>query len=311
MADTGEPWTFARVLRVFQTASRVVMNIPSQIEIIRFMSYPVFAEFLRLNLRFSLKFAAENYLARGLTVSQRKTCFLHHYDRLKQALPDAMLRGILHDRISIFETTEDGCRYRITVHLSRPWDKEGELSLTFDADGTDLYVISFSIVPGQILKFAVPSVLLVTRVQGMRGEFRGIQQATKSLHDVAPAAVLMAALQGFGEAIGVDEIAGISAFRQSAYNELYKDIFLRSYDEFFLEMGLVKADEDLYRSAIPLPEKPMQEVKRGHKLRTKDKRTFKREIGDAVRRFFEQNWRVSKDFQRVEQTIEVPAQTRW
>lgn len=307
VADTGEPWTFARTARVIRTASRLASSIPSQIEIFRFLKYPVFANFLRVNLRFALKFAADNYLVRDLTLRERKICFLYHYQRLKEALPDDMLRGILHGRVPIVEMKEDGCQYRVTGHLSRPWDKEGELSLTLDAEGTDLYVISFSIVPGSIVKSEAPDVLLVTRMQGTRGEFRAIQNATKALHDVAPASLLMAALQGFGEALGVNEIVGISAERQSAYNELYKDIFVRSYDEFFHDVGLSRDLDDLYRSPIPTPEKPMQDVKHGHKLRTKEKRAFKRKISDAVRRFFEQNWRGDGDYSHLDQIIEVSA----
>lgn len=307
VANTGEPWTWERTLRVMRTALRLTTNIPSQVEIFRFMKHPVFAEFLRLNLRFPLKFAAENYLVRGIGTKERKLGFLHHYERLKQALPEEMLRSILRDRVSIFEVSEGGRQYRVTAHLSRPWDKEGELSLTLDMDGTDLYVLSFSIVPGKILKLAATEVLLVTRIQGTRGEFKSIQQTTKSLHDVAPASLLMSALQGFGEALDAQEIVGISAVRQSAYNELYKEIFFRSYDEFFIDIGLMKTDDDLYRSPIPIPEKPMQDVKRGHKLRTKEKRVFKREIADTVRRFFKQNWRVSNNCQSAEQTNQVPS----
>jgi uncharacterized protein VirK/YbjX len=273
--------------------------------------HPVFAEFLRVNLRFALKFAAEDYLVRGLTAQERKVCFLHHYNFLKKAVPEEMLRRILHDRVSVLEVNEEGRQYRVTAHLSRPWDKEGELSLTLDASGIDLYVLSFSIVPGQILKLAIPDVVLVTRIQGIRGEFKGIQEATRALHDVAPAALLMAALQGLGEALGVGEIAGVAALRQSAYNELYKEVFVRSYDEFFLEMGLAKAEGELYRSPIPIPDKPLQEVKRGHKLRTKEKRAFKREVADSVREFVEQNWRVVPDYSRQEQPFESPVQSRY
>ncbi|MFC5863829.1 DUF535 family protein [Acidicapsa dinghuensis] len=291
-----------------RTGLRLITSLPSQFEILRCMRHPVFAELWRNHWRIPLKFAADDYLVQELTIGERKTCFLHHYDWLAKSFPEKMLRKIMMDRVTLFEIFEGGERYEITLHFSHSSEKEGELTLDLHVQGNDLYVISFTVVPGAIVKSSEPDVLLVTRVQGLRGEYRAIQQATKALRDVAPPALLMAALQGFADGLGIREVVGISAVRQSAYSEQYKEVFFRSYDEFFVDAGLTAAEDHLYRSPIPIPEKPIQDVKRGHKLRTKEKRALKREIIDGVRGFFDQSLQDYGNYPRHEQTIPVTAQ---
>lgn len=297
-----------RAARIFRTSLRVLGNIPSQFEVLRLMRHPLFAELLPLNPRFAIKFAADDYLLRGLSVAERKECFLHHYERLRQLLPDTMIRRILHRSISILEIREHHNVYRVTVHLSRPWDKEGELSLDLDLDGETIYVLSFSIVPGRIVKSAASEVVLITRLQGAKTQYKSIRQATKVMNDVSPVFLLLASLQGFAEAFGVSEISGVSAVRQSAYAEEHAEIFHNAYDSFFIDVGAVLSPENLYHCPIPLSEKPITDIKAGHKLRTKKKRAFKRGVSQAVRLFFQRSRRASADGARLEQGFELPVQ---
>jgi uncharacterized protein VirK/YbjX len=302
---TGETWSPSRIARV---AFRVLGHLPYQLEILRLLKYPVLAELLPSNPRFAIKFAADDYLARDLSVAERKSCFLHHYGRLLGALPDRMLRRILHRSVSIFEFREGDSFYRVIASLSRPWDKEGELSLTLELNGTGIYVIAFSIVPGSIVHSEAPEVLLISRMQGMKGKYGLIQRATKAMSDVAPASFLLAALQGFAEAFGVGEIVGVSAVRQSAYSEESDEIFRKAYDEFFNTVGAVLGPDNLFRCPVPIPEKRLQDVKRGHKLRTKEKQAFKRDVSDTVLRFFQRNWRTGGQPSQEEQTSDVPVE---
>jgi len=301
----GERWSATRLVRV---ALRVLGNLSCQMEILRLLKYPVLAEMLPCNPRFPIKFAADDYLARDLSVAERKSCFMHHYVRLLGALPDRMLRLIFHRSVSIFEMREGESVYRVIIHLSMPWDKEGELSLTLERNGIGIYVISFSIVPGSIVNSEAPEVLLISRVQGMKGKYKMIQEATKVMSDVNPASCLVAALQGFAEAFGICEIVAVSAVRQSAYSEDQAEMFRKAYDEFFYTVGAVLGSDNFFHCPVPIPEKPIQEVKRGHKLRTKEKRAFKREVSDAVLRFFQRNWRASGARSRAERTSDLPVQ---
>ena len=88
---------------------------------------------------------------------------------------------------------------------------------------------------------------------------------------------------------------GVSALRQANYHEDCAGVFRKSYDDFFRNLGAVLGPENLYSCPVPIPEKPLQEVKRGHKLRTKEKRAFKREVASAVRLFFQVNRRTGDE----------------
>jgi uncharacterized protein VirK/YbjX len=300
-----------------RAALRLFRNLSGEIEILRLimMKYPVFAGVLPSSPRFPLKFVSPGYLARGLSVAERKDCFLHHYNRLGEALPNTLLRRILHDRVSIFEVREGESVYRVTAHLSRArhGDTEGELCLGLELNGEAIYILSFSIVPGRIVNSEAREVLLLARIQGTKGKYGSIRQATKAMKDIAPASLLMASLQGFAEAFDVSEIAGVSATRQSIYTEDLAERFREAYDDFFTNLGAVASPEGFYRCPVPLPEKPLTEVKRGHKLRTREKRAIKRIIADAVCRYFRQCWRRSDDAARedsssLEQAVELPIQ---
>jgi uncharacterized protein VirK/YbjX len=292
-----------------RVAMRVLRNFPCQFEILRFLRQPIFRQILPFNPRFAIKFAADDYLARDLSVGERKSCFIHHYTRLRSVLSDSMLRRILHRSVCVFEMVEGENVYRVMAHLSRPWDKEGELSLDLELDGVGIYVISFTIVPGSIVKSEAAEVLLISRMQGMKGKYGLIQRATKTMNDVAPAWFLLAVLQGFAGAFGIREIVAVSAMRQSASGEDCEEEFRRSYDEFFNSLGAVMGPEKLFRCPVPIPEKPLEEIKRGHKLRTKQKRAFKREVADVVRRFFQSNRQMTGELTEAQgpRLIQFPA----
>lgn len=107
----------------------------------------------------------------------------------------------------------------------------------------------------------------------------------KALYDVAPAVLLLAALQGAAKALSSGEVACIFATDQSAYCELCASSFKSAYDDFFADLGVEKNAANFFVSSIPFREKPLVQVKQGHKLRTKEKREFNRQFADEVCRY--------------------------
>jgi len=237
-----------------------------------------FAEATRSNPRFALKYLTHDYLARGLTTAQRASCFLHHYRRMHAALSEAALRQILHEFIAIHEINAGGSRFTVTMCLSRDFDKEGEFSLNLHVDSEIVFLLAFTIVPGDVVKSAASEVLLVSRLQGMKGSYELIQLATKALHNVAPDAFLFAALQGVADAFGIREIAAVSAVRQSSYTEDSVVEFRQAYDRFLSGLGIPQTADGFFLTPVPVEGRPLASIKRGHKIRTKEKRAFKRQI---------------------------------
>jgi hypothetical protein len=247
---------------------------------------PPLTEFVFSHPSFAVKYLMRDYLARGFTVAEHASCFLYHYRRVYAALPDHLFRQALLEDFTIHEIFEDVHRFTLTMGLSRPYDEEGELSLNLCVDSEIVFILAFTIVPGSVVQSPAQEVLLVTRLQGVKGAYAQIAAATKAMHDVAPGALLLAALQGFGEAFGINEIVAVSAVRQSSYSEAAAAVFKEAYDDFFTELGMTNHATGFYRASIPLQGKPLTCIKHGHKLRTREKRAFKQQIQSICAGFF-------------------------
>lgn len=268
--------------RVFRTLLGVSTNLPRQIEILRLMRFPAYAEFLRADPRFRFKFLIRDYLVRGFSTGQRAACFLHHYKRLRASLSADLLHRILYQKVTVFEAEQAGLHVEISLCFSRPFEKEGELSLHLHVDGTVVFVLSFTIVPGWVVGSDVEEVLLISRLQGTNGYYPQIRAATRALHDVGPAALLLAALDGFAKAFGIGQMAGVSAVRQSSFTEALSGFYRSAYDGFFSEVGVSQNASGFFLSSIPPEEKPISSIKQGHRIRTKEKREFKRQLAQDI-----------------------------
>jgi hypothetical protein len=270
---------------------RAVCNIGRHRKIVQILQLPEFAELVHADPRFAFKYLTHGYLARQLSVAERASCFVHHYQSLHDRLPRPFLRQILRRDVTLVEMRDGETCFAITFGFSRTHDKEGELSLNLAVDGQTVFILSFTIVPGKVVKSQAEDVLLITRIQGVKGCYRQISRATKALHDVAPDALLVAALQGAGEALGIRVLGCISATDQNSYCNECAESFKAAYDDFFTERGVEKNEANFFLAPIPLIEKPLVLVKPGHKLRTREKRVFKREIANAVCRLLEESCR--------------------
>jgi uncharacterized protein VirK/YbjX len=167
------------------------------------------------------------------------------------ALPDRLLRQTLLGDVTLHEIYKGGNRYALTICLSRsPSDKEGELSIHLEMDGDKLYNLSFSIVPGWVVKSAAAETALITRLQGMPGiNLTQIRLAIKALNGINPRALVFAALEGIAAGLGVGEIAAVCATNQTSYCEEFAASFRNCYDDFFTDRGLDKTSEPLAKSS--------------------------------------------------------------
>jgi uncharacterized protein VirK/YbjX len=274
-------WSPSRFTRIIWTLAR---NIPTQFRVLRVLSRPAYRRLMEVNPRFALKYSSLHYLARGLTVEQQAECFIHHYSRLPDVLPENVLIKVLLEDILLDEIQTANDLFAVRMGLSRPWDDEGELSLNFEVNGKVVFVLSFTIIPGWVVQSEAREVVLVSRLQGVKGYFEEIQRATKTMHDVAPPALLFAALCGVAAAFGIKRMAGITAAMKPEFHfyEGEATHIQQAYDEFFSELGATKGPADFYLAPMPPPEKPITSIKRGHKTRTRKKRAFKQEIMQRI-----------------------------
>lgn len=269
----------ARVLRFLWSVSS---DIPRQLEIFRLMRIPVFADFLRTDPRFRFKCLIRDYLVRGLSTSQRSASFLHHYKRLHTSMSADLLHRTLYQSVTVLEARLEKIHLEMSLCFSRPFEKEGELSLNLHVDGAVVFVLSFTIIPGWVVESEDEEVLLISRLQGTNGYYPQIQAATKAMHNVGPAALLLTALHGFARAFGIGQMAAVSAYSQSSYTEELSPFYKNAYDDFFSEIGVCKNAAGFFLSSIPPEDRPMSSIKQGHKIRTREKRQFKRQVAEEV-----------------------------
>jgi uncharacterized protein VirK/YbjX len=279
--------------RFFRNLGGVSTNIPRQIEIFRIMRFPIYADFARTEPRFRFRFLIRDYLVRGFSTGRRAACFLHHYKRLYASMSADLLHRTLYQNVIVFEAQQNDLHLEISLCFSRPFEKEGELSLNLHVDGAVVFVLSFTIIPGWVVQSDSAEVLLISRLQGTNGYYRQIRAATKALNDVGPAALLLAALHGIAKAFGINTMAGVSAVRQSSFTEKLSHFYVSAYDDFFSEIGIAKSTSGLFLSSIPPEDRPMSSIKQGHKIRTREKREFKRQVAEEVRLLLRQEMNVT------------------
>ncbi|WP_223653972.1 DUF535 family protein [Hymenobacter psoromatis] len=168
---------------------------------------------------------------------------------------------------------------RFSIELSYPvraWF-EGELSLNFLVAGTLVQMLTFVIVPGATVGIAAPQALLISQVQGTKnGEL--LRHATKCLHDLTPASLLVNATYGLAAALGIGQAVGISTREQLGRgSKLYFD-----YDSFWQQFRGEWLASHFYQLDINAPEKPIEEIKAKYRPRTLRKRHYKQQVRQLV-----------------------------
>ncbi|HZP04800.1 MAG TPA: DUF535 family protein [Terracidiphilus sp.] len=272
-------WNPPRLARIVWA---VASNSRWQIQIFKLLASPPLKALVFIDPRIAFKYLSRDHLARGLDISARAACFMHHYNFLRSKFPSHLLRQVIHREATLLDVVEDGKRHTITMGLSRQEVREGELFLHQMVDGVKIFVMQFTIVPGRIVGSCAENVILVSRLQGMKGCFTQVHAATKAFRDVAPPALLMSALQGIAEAFGIREMAGVNATRQFSYVEDHAESFLEAYDRFFDNLGATLSHKGFFTTPLPLEEKSLHHIKNGHKSRTRKKRAFKLQIAERV-----------------------------
>lgn len=272
-------WSPPRLARIVWA---VMTNIGRQINVFRLLARPPLQSLVFVDPQIPFKYLSRDYLVRGLSVCDRAACFTHHYGFMQSRFPAQMLRQTLQREYPLLEVEESGSRYTVSLGFSRREVREGELFLHLLVDGVCVYIMQFTIVPGSVVGSGAANVLLISRVQGMKGNYTRVHAATKAFREVAPPALLISVLQGFAAAFGIQEFAGVCATSQFSYTPDCADSFVEAYDNFFLELGASRSRASFYWSPLPLAEKSLDDIKNGHKARTRKKRAFKLEIAERV-----------------------------
>src|ERR1035441_3480947 len=147
---------------------RLLNNIGTQREISGLLRLEPFSEALQISPRFLFKYLTPYYLALGLTVRQRSSCFIHHYRRLHKTVCVSALHKMFNGSVTLHEVDYSGSKFAITmgwVNSVLDKDMEGELSLDLQIDGEKIFNLSFTFIPGWVMDQDYPEIMFVTRLQ--------------------------------------------------------------------------------------------------------------------------------------------------
>ena len=265
--------------RLTRAAWAFISNPRGQMELLRIFSLPAFRAMVLLEPVFPFRHLSRNFLLPGLSGRMRTAGILHHY-RFLIARNDSLRE------VSLLEHESQGREFAVT--LGPPVAHalmEGEALLQLLVDGTPVYQLQFTIVPGRLVHSEQRDVLFVQRLQGAKGCFEQISAATRAFADVAPPLLLVSVLEGIAAAWGIHEMAGISGESQLScrlYNEGSSAPFREAYDDFFVQLGARRVCADLFSLPLPIADKPMDRISNGHRARTRRKRAFRHEIANRV-----------------------------
>ena len=248
-------------------------------EILRLLKLQPFDEIVENYPGLALNYVVPNYLARGFTVAERVACFLHHYRRIHALFPEDVLRQLLQGFIPLYEISDRGNYFALMIGLPRPpLDKEGELSLILQVNNETIFSLSFTIVPGWVVKSETAEVLLISHLQGRRGCNSQIRLARKAFQDYSPRGPLLAALQGIADAFDIGEIVAVCATNQKSFKMERATLFKNAYDDFFAKAGMVRISADFYSSPIPIEGKPLASFRGRAKRRAHLRRTARQQV---------------------------------
>ncbi|MFZ5527057.1 MAG: DUF535 family protein [Pseudomonadota bacterium] len=232
------------------------------------------------------------YLSSNFERATRLEMLLAHYRFLNERLGARFCSGIVHGTLIPWISEEQG--HHFSIHVSGPCavsgHREGELTFTLRMDAADVYKVSFSIVPASALSMPSGSTparhghtLYIGRVQGVVGTFEQIRLATKACHDIAPPDLLMAAIAGMAEALGIEVIAGVGIEHSISSESIQQSNMSFDYTEFWDRYQSSKTADGHHLMQVPYPEKPIQAIASKHRKRTLLKREFKHQITQATR----------------------------
>ena len=217
------------------------------------------------------------YIAASFGPTARLAVLLHHYQFLKHQSGPAFFSAVAGHAVLWRDVHGPDV---FTIFLAYPLRVgfEAELSLHFALNNTVLQVVGFVIAPGPVVGMASGPVLLFSQVQGTR-DVGLLKHATKTLHEIPPAILLVNAAYGLMAALGIAQAAGVGTENQlSAGPTTYFD-----YTSFWHKLlGHQTTPGAPLQLPVPTPEKPIAQIASNHRGRNLRKRRYKQSIRETV-----------------------------
>lgn len=225
----------------------------------------------------ALKYVGD-HLALSLSAAQRREALESHYALLPRLLRPG-LKHALRGGALIWSKQVAGDLPPLSISLepSKLAPMEGELQLRFSFK-TDLCVLTFLIAPGHIFGANIATVLFIGGLQGRIASRDEIREASRANDEVSPAAMVILSVQLLAKIMQMDALIAITDAEHISrrYSKITFD-----YARIWREAGGVPLGP-FYRLPLESPQKPLSEIPRSHRYRTRRRREAKKAIRTAI-----------------------------
>jgi uncharacterized protein len=261
---------------------RIAWVMPWYFKLLRVLISPEIRAIVRRDWR-TILIPLRSYLSIVLRRKNRIKVMTHHYTYLRDNLDDDFLARICRTPVPLWKEEAKGVSYQIVISVPPSvsgQNREGDLSLLFQADSTSIFTLSFTICPGAPFKLAADDAMYIGRLQGARDRMDLIKTSTKNCRDTSPQVLLLAVAQGIATAMNLKHMVCI-AYEGKALAQQDELCNVKSiYDEFWVAMGATKLGDHAYHMPIPTPRKPLESIGQHHRKRAAKRREYRDAAAD-------------------------------
>lgn len=217
----------------------------------------------------SIELAAKIYrpfLRTSYSVAERISLLTSHIELMAKHFPVALASAIWEGKkteLIRLEGKKEGLPYILTIYRDCKFDKEGELTIALQAEGSIVPLAATSFVLGHNQSGGV--IIMIGGLQGptpaSEDNKRNVIKATRELGGLRPKRAVIEAVCAVAKHIGATEIhspsnmAHISKHLSKEKQRIYSD-----YDQFWAEIGGTKTDDGTYLIPAILPRRDVSEV---------------------------------------------------
>ena len=275
----------ASFIRKFTRPFRIAWLMPRYLKLLSVLTSPAIRVLVRHDWK-KVLIPLSGYLSPLLFRKNRIKAMTHHYNYLRLNLDKDFLTRIYQKPIALWMENTGGVSYQIVLSVSPSdygQDREGDLSLSFMADSTCIFTLSFTICPGSVFNVDADHVMFVGRLQGGRNMMDLIRTSTKHCHDTSQHVLLLAVAQGICLSLNIRDMICSSSSGQHAVIRNDELCNVNSiYDEFWTAMGATKISDYAYHMPVPMPKKPLTLIERTHRRRAVKRREYRDAAADQA-----------------------------
>ncbi len=238
------------------------------------------------------------YLANFLTAEQRLTIQSHLCEFVDRSFCRQSVVPHLKDGLVLWQKPCDDDVVTMVLSLPKRTMLEGDLTLELLVNGSLIYRLSFSFVPGHVLGMDDPYVLLIGGSQGVHGTAHHCRRIARQNSEIPPSGLLLTGLRAIAEALDITTLGGVSAASQSVVHTA-PDLHTNAYDDLW-----TTHHGTLQNGIYIMPVRPTDDgaIEGSHKARTRRKRRYRQSLQAEFVSLF------SRLLTGTEDSVAVPAE---